>query len=123
MSELEQLLAAAGDHPEAGAMFQLQDVAEALVRQDGPKAAEMLLPGPLVLARGWFQAALLARLGRREEALTALEELPEPDWGDPRALWLLTRARLIVESGGQPHGLLRYATRAAASYRLLRQID
>jgi FkbH-like protein len=123
MSELEQLLAAAGEHPPAAAMLQIQDAAEDLVRQKGPAAAQMLSPGPFALARGWFQAALLARLERREEALAALEALPEPDWGDPRALWLLARARLTLESGGQPNSLLRHATRAAGSYRLLRRID
>lgn len=123
MSDLEQLLAGSGDRPGAAAMLQIQDAAEALVREDGQKAAQELLPGPFAFTRGWFQAALLERLGRREEALAVLGALPEPAWGDPRALWLLTRARLTVESGGRPQALLRHATRAAASYRLLRQID
>src|ERR1700730_5162427 len=110
MSDLEKLLASSGERPGASAMLQIQDAAEALVRERGQKAGQDLLPGPLTFARGWFQAALLERLGRKEEALAALEALPEPVWGDPRALWLLTRARLTVESGGRPIGLLRHAT-------------
>src|ERR1039457_3678894 len=123
MSDLEQLLAASEERPGASAMLQIQDAAGALVLEDRQKAVQELLPGPFAFTRGWFQAALLERLGRREEALAVLETLPEPTWGDPRALWLLTRARLTVESGGRPQALLRHATRAAASYRLLRQID
>src|ERR1017187_8386908 len=107
MSDLEQLLAGSGDRPGAAAMLQIQDAAEALVREDGQKAAQELLPGPFAFTRGWFQAALLERLGRREEALAVLGALPEPAWGDPRALWLLTRARLSVESGGPPPAFLR----------------
>ena len=52
-----------------------------------------------------------------------LESLPEPDWGDARSLYLLTRARIAAQIGGQSRHLLRHATRAAESYRLLRQID
>jgi FkbH-like protein len=123
MSDLEELLAGAGERPSAAAMLRMQDAAEALVRAEGREARQELLPGPLPLTQGWFQAALLEKLGRPAEALALLETLPEPDWGDARALWLLTRARLAIGTGGQPQSLLRHATRAAESYRLLRQID
>src|SRR5580692_8850334 len=123
MSDLEQLLAVAGERPDASAMFRIQDAAEELACAEGAEAGQLLRPGPFPFTRGWFQAALLERLGRPEAALATLEVLPEPDWGDPRALWLLARARLAVRIGGQAQNLLRLATRAAESYRLLRQID
>jgi FkbH-like protein len=167
MSAVEQLLSDAGERPDAAAMMRLQDATEALAQAGSQEAERLLGPGPFPFTQGWFQAALLDRLGRPREALAVLDILPEPDWGDPRALWLLTRARLTVQSGkkrpqaGEADGtvcptdestalgspancdftasegavsdnakilahardLLRYATRAAASYRLLRQID
>lgn len=123
MTHLEQLLSSSGDHPDAAAMVRIQDDAELLVRKDSQKAAEMVSPGPPGFAQGWFQAALLEHLGRHAEALAAIELLPEPDWGDPRALWLLQRARLTDDDERHQQNLLRHATRSAASYKLLRQID
>jgi FkbH-like protein len=123
MSDLAQLLAASAERLDAAAMLRLQDAAEALAGDGGEQAEALLSPGPFSLAAGWFQASLLERLGRPADALALLESLPEPDWGDARSLYLLTRARLVAKTGGRPRYLLRHATRAAASYRLLRQID
>jgi FkbH-like protein len=123
MTDLGYLLTACGERASASDMFRLQDAAEALIRKGSECAQEALLPGPFTLAQGWFQASLLERLGRPAEALTLLESLPEPDWGDARALYLQARARLSAQTGIDPRHLLRYATRTAESYRLLRQID
>src|SRR5579884_1739400 len=119
MTDLESLLTAAAERLTLPDMLRLQDAAEALARDPQFHPA----PAPLTPARGWFQAALLEKRGRHAEAAALLESLPEPDWGDSRALWLLTRARLALETAGNPRYLLRLATRAAQSYRLLRQLD
>jgi FkbH-like protein len=123
MSGLSQLLAACAARMDVAAMLRLQDAAEALAGDGREQAEAMLSPGPFTLAAGWFQASLLERLGRPADALALLESLPEPDWGDARSLYLLTRARIAAQIGGQSRHLLRHATRAAESYRLLRQID
>jgi FkbH-like protein len=121
--DLENLVAACGERLSVAGMLRLQDAAEAAARE-GPERAEAIRsPGPFTLAEGWFQASLLERLERPAEALALLESLPEPDWGDARALYLLIRARLAAQTGVESRHLLRHATRTAESYRLLRQID
>jgi FkbH-like protein len=127
MRDLESLLTVCGERPSATDMLRLQDAAEALIRDDPEHAKGILSSGPFTLPQGWFQASILERFERPAEALTLLESLPEPDWGDARALYLLARARLAAQTGAQcgigPRHLLRHATRTAESYRLLRQID
>ncbi len=118
MSDLEQLFAAREERLGVAEMLRLRDTAEALANP-----GEALWQGPFTQARGWFQAALLERLGQFAEAAALLESLPEPDWGDARALWLLSRAHLAMQSDAEPRHLLHHATRAAESYRLLRQLD
>jgi FkbH-like protein len=123
MIDLENLLNACGERPSTADMRRLQDAAEAVVRKGPESVKAMLSAGPFTLPQGWFQASLLERLERSAEALALLESLPEPDWGDARALYLLARARLVAQTGAEPRHLLRHATRTAESYRLLRQID
>jgi FkbH-like protein len=127
MRDLENLLTACGDRPSVADMLRLQDAAEAVVREGPESVKARRSPGPFTLSQGWFQASLLERLERPAEALALLGSLPEPDWGDARALYLLVRARLAAQTGAQtgaePLHLLRHATRTAESYRLLRQID
>ena len=71
-----------------------------------------------------FKLPLLERLDRPAEALALLESLPEPDWGDARALYLLTRVRMAAIRSARSRATCCAMPRSAAeSYRLLRQID
>ena len=124
---LVNVLTRFGQHWRATTAREIERLAADLYTLD-PSGARWLLtalPAGSAPAADLLRAGLLEAAGQAMEAAAVLAAIPDPTWGEERAVRLLAQARALAKGGAiaESWSTLREAAKAARSYRSLSAVD